>query len=108
MRGSQYTEDYLLENQRRGGAGQGITPGTYLSSVLRGRAKSFKFQYQNALERDLESRPDVIRDRSKTGAIAYYRIELEPDTVTWRDDPDVEALCIENERDISCDLRGDA
>ena len=79
MRGSQYTEDYLNENQRRGGVGQGITPGTYLSSVLKGRAKSFKFQYQNALERDLESRPDVIRDRSKTGAIAYYRLETEGD-----------------------------
>jgi hypothetical protein len=76
---SQYTNQYLAENQRRGGAGQGITPGTFLSSVLRGRAKSFKFQYQNALERDLESRPDVIRDRSKTGAVAYYLIETEGD-----------------------------
>ena len=71
-KGSQYTDSYLNENQRRGGVGQGITPGTYLSSVLRGRAKSFKFQYQNALQRDLESRSDVIRDRSKTGAVAYY------------------------------------
>jgi hypothetical protein len=79
MRGSQYTESYLNENQRRGGVGQGITPGTYLSSVLKGRAKSFKFQYQNVLERDLESRSDVIRDRSKTGAVAYYRIETEGD-----------------------------
>ena len=78
-KGSQYTESYLNENQRRGGVGQGITPGTFLSSVLRGRAKSFKFQYQNALERDLESRPDVVRDRSKTGAIAYYRLETEGD-----------------------------
>jgi hypothetical protein len=79
MRGSQYTESYLSENQRRGGEGQGITPGTYLSSVLRGRAKSFKFKYQNALERDLESRPDVVRGRSKTGAVAYYLIETEGD-----------------------------
>lgn len=78
-KGSQYTDDYLAENQRRGGVGQGITPGTFLSSVLKGRAKSFKFQYQNALERDLESRPDVIRDRSITGAIAYYRLETEGD-----------------------------
>lgn len=76
-KGSQYTDSYLNENQRRGGTGKGITPGTYLSSVLKGRAKTFKFRYQNALERDLESRPDVVRDRSKTGAIAYYRIERE-------------------------------
>lgn len=72
---SQYTDDYLSENQRRGGAGQGITPGTYLSSVLRGAAKKYKGRYQAALERDLERRPDVIRDRSKTGAVAYYQIE---------------------------------
>lgn len=69
---SQYTNQYLAENQRRGGAGQGITPGTFLSSVLKGRAKTWRHKYLNALERDLETRPDVIRDRSKTGAVAYY------------------------------------
>lgn len=75
---SMYTEQYLNQNQSRGGYGEGITPGTFLSYQLSGRAKQYKARYQRALERDLDSRDDVIPGPSKTGASAYYWRETEP------------------------------
>ena len=73
-----YTEQYLNHNQSRGGYGQGITPGTFLSYKLTGRAREYKALYQRALERDLVSRDDVIGGPSITGASAYYWKEAEP------------------------------
>lgn len=75
---SRYTEQYLNQNQSRGGYGAGITPGTFLSYQLSGLAKKYKARYQRALERDLNSRSDVISGPSKTGASAYYWREAEP------------------------------
>jgi len=75
---SMYTEQYLNQNQSRGGYGQGITPGTFLSYQLSGRAMRYKTKYQRALERDLDSRDDVIGGPSKTGASAYYWKEAKP------------------------------
>lgn len=77
---SMYTEQYLNQNQSRGGYGEGITPGTFLSYQLSGRAMWYKARYQQALERDLNSRSDVISGPSKTGASAYYWREEEPKT----------------------------
>lgn len=77
---SMYTVPYLNGNADRGGYGQGITPGTFLSSQLRGQAKKYKRRYQSALERDLDSREDVIGGPSVTGASAYYWREEEPQT----------------------------
>lgn len=77
---SMYTEAYLDQNQSRGGYGHGITPGTFLSYQLSGRAKQYKARYQRALERDLDSREDVIGGPSTTGASAYYWKEAEPKT----------------------------
>jgi hypothetical protein len=77
---SRYTEQYLNQNQSRGGYGEGITPGTFLSYQLSGRAMKYKARYQRALERDLDSRDDVIGGPSKTGASAYYWKEAEPKT----------------------------
>lgn len=77
---SMYTIAYLNGNADRGGYGQGITPGTFLSSQLAGRAKQYKARYQRALERDLDSRNDVIGGPSVTGASAYYWREEEPQT----------------------------
>ena len=75
---SMYTEQYLNQNQSSGGYGEGITPGTFLSYQLSGRAMRYKARYQRALERDLNSRNDVISGPSKTGASAYYWKEAEP------------------------------
>lgn len=75
---SMYTEQYLNQNQSRGGYGEGITPGTFLSYQLSGLAMKYKARYQRALERDLNSRSDVISGPSKTGASAYYWREAEP------------------------------
>lgn len=75
---SRYTEQYLNQNQSRGGYGEGITPGTFLSYQLSGLAMKYKARYQRDLERDLNSRSDVISGPSKTGASAYYWREAEP------------------------------
>jgi hypothetical protein len=71
---SQYTDAYLNENHNRG-LGQGITPGTFLSSQLKGRAKSYATKYRIALERDLNRRiaeGSVLPYASVHGGNAYY------------------------------------
>jgi hypothetical protein len=50
-RGSQYTEGYLRYNETH----NPVTPGTYLTKVLRGRAKSYGARYEDALVRHLEA-----------------------------------------------------
>jgi len=69
---SMYTEQYLNENQSRGGYGKGITPGTFLANTLKGRAKQYSGRYQRALERDLASRDNVVKGHSMHNATAYY------------------------------------
>ena len=73
---SMYTEQYLDENDRRG-YGKGITPGTFLNNILKGKAKQFKGHYQRALERDLASRDNVARGHSMHNATAYYWLRNE-------------------------------
>ena len=73
---SMYTEQYLDENDRRG-YGKGITPGTFLNNILKGKAKQFKGRYQRALERDLASRNNVARGHSMHNATAYYWLRNE-------------------------------
>lgn len=76
---SQYTEEYLDENQRRGGDAKGITPGSFLGNVLKGNAKRWLAGYRRALEKELWDRTnvDVIQGRSVSGATAYYRKDKE-------------------------------
>lgn len=74
---SMYTEQYLDENQSRGGDGKGITPGTFLAYTLKGKAKRYSGRYQRALERDLASRDDVVRGHSMHNATAYYWLRNE-------------------------------
>jgi len=73
---SKYTDAYLDENEQRGGDGCGITPQTYLHTVLKGRAKQWISRYCRIMEKDLSTRADVVRGQSKRGATAYYRIVL--------------------------------
>jgi len=73
---SQYTEQYLNENERRGGEGKGITPGSFLGSVLKGNAKRWLAGYRRALEKELLNRNDVFQGRSASNATAYYRKEV--------------------------------
>jgi hypothetical protein len=71
---SQYTDAYLNENHNRG-LGKGITTGTFLSSQLKGRAKSYATKYRIALERDLNRRiaeGSVLPYASVHGGTAYY------------------------------------
>lgn len=70
MRESQYTDDYLRENARRG-MGNGLTIGSYLASVLQGKAKKYAGQYVAALEMSVIRR-NAIKGRSKQGGVAYY------------------------------------
>lgn len=77
MMPSKYTEPYLDKNARLGGEGKGITPGSFLGSVLKGNARRWILGYRRALEKDLLSRADVIQGRSVSGATAYYRKETE-------------------------------
>lgn len=74
---SMYTEQYLNENESRGGDGMGITPGTFLAYTLKGRAKEYSARYLRVLERDLASRNDVVRGHSKHNATAYYWLRNE-------------------------------
>jgi hypothetical protein len=53
MRLSQYTDAYLHENRVRG-KDRGLTLKTYLSYVLRGRARSWAYHYYKSLERSLQ------------------------------------------------------
>lgn len=77
---SKYTIDYLNENERRGGDGKGITPGTFLGGILKGSAKRWISVYRLALEKDLAARADVVRGHSVSKATAYYWREEESAT----------------------------
>jgi len=70
MRTSQYLSDYLSGNASRG-PGKGITVGSYLNSVLRGKAKKYSGSYYKALVNSCE-RAGAIKGPSAQGSVAYY------------------------------------
>ena len=73
-KGSMYTERYLRENGTRG-EGKGLTPGSYLSYVLHGTAKTYAGRYARALLRDLNERVrtgEARRGDSMCKGLAYY------------------------------------
>ena len=72
---SQYTDDYLATNKSRG-MGKGLTPGSYLSYELRGRAKSWAGRYTVGLVRSCE-RAGAVTGPSMKGGTAYYPKEVE-------------------------------
>lgn len=70
MRTSQYLSDYLSGNASRG-PGKGITVGSYLTYVLRGKAKKYSGHYVRALRNSCE-RSGAIKGPSVQGGVAYY------------------------------------
>lgn len=71
---SQYVDPYLYENGNRGN-GRGLTVKSYLSYVLRGKARNWAIQYYNSLRRSLElleASGQVVRGRSRCGGVAWY------------------------------------
>lgn len=72
---SMYTERYLDRTEH-----SPITPQTFLSQTLRGRAKVYSFKYYIALQRDLDRRlqdGSVIVVKSVRGSIAYQRRSID-------------------------------
>jgi hypothetical protein len=70
MRNSQYLEDYLECNDERG-EGKGLTIGSYLAGVLRGKAKQYSSGYHRALEASCKRVGARLGD-SYAGRDAYY------------------------------------
>lgn len=71
---SQYTDRYLKTNAERG-EGNGLTPGSFLTYALMGRAKAYADIYQAALIRALDARVEAgeaQRGTSARGRDAYY------------------------------------
>jgi len=74
MKRSQYINSYLDAMDARLANGEPlITPGTYLSYRLRGRAKSYMAHYVLALIRSLHTTPGVISVESAGHGVAYRR-----------------------------------
>lgn len=74
MKNSQYLNDYLDSNRSRGN-GNGLTVGSYLAYVLRGKAKEYSGHYKRALENSLRravSNGDCRIGSSRMGRTAYY------------------------------------
>lgn len=72
MKGSMYTDEYLDTNETRA-----ITPGTFITKTLRGRAKDYSARYLRALLNDLQRRAaagEVKLVRSERGSWAYRRV----------------------------------
>ncbi len=70
MRNSQYLTEYLSGNANRG-PGKGITVGSFLNSVLQGKAKKFSGSYYKSLINSCE-RAGAIKGPSVQGSVAYY------------------------------------
>lgn len=82
-RESQYVEGYLYQNWLRGW-GYGLTPGSYLTYVLRGRAKQYTRGYLRALVRACEdrvARSEAVVGLSRMGGVAYYPAGTEQEEV---------------------------
>jgi hypothetical protein len=74
MKTSQYLNDYLAGNRSRGN-GNGLTIGSYLACVLRGKAKQYSAHYHRALENSLRRAMADGACRigaSRMGKTAYY------------------------------------
>lgn len=71
MTRSMYLESYLAETA----SGHLVTPGTFLASQLRGKAKSYAGQYRRSLMRALEAEPDVKAVQSVAGGVAFVRVQ---------------------------------
>lgn len=74
MKNSQYLSDYLASNRSRG-SGNGLTIGSYLTYVLRGKAKQYSAHYHRALENSLRRAMADGTCRigaSRMGQTAYY------------------------------------
>lgn len=77
VRESQYTQSYLEGNRDRG-EGHGLTIGSYLSYVLRGKAKDYAGHYGRALQNALDRRVAVGLAKDGTshgGGTAYYPVD---------------------------------
>jgi len=72
-------EEYLTENDRRGGAGQGITVRWFVTQRLDSSPAWIVRNVIRDLERLLIRDFSVLQDRSISGATAYYRLETEGD-----------------------------
>jgi hypothetical protein len=73
MRESQYIDDYLAVAAKRR-----LTPSTYMSYMLRGKAKTFSTRYEIALLNAIERRcrtGEVVPVRSAHKRIAFMRRE---------------------------------
>ena len=70
MRNSQYLEQYLEGNDERG-TGKGITIGSFLGKMLKGKAKKYSYGYQKALEASC-IRIGARLGKSVKGGVAYY------------------------------------
>ena len=71
---SKYLDDYLDANEKAG-RGKGKTPGSYLSTVLKGKAKQYSGGYLKALINALQAavrKGDVEEDVSVGKQTAYY------------------------------------
>lgn len=70
MRNSQYLSDYLTGNASRG-HGKGLTVGSYITYVLRGKAKKYAGHYVRALRNSCE-RIGAVEGTSARGGVAFY------------------------------------
>lgn len=77
---SQYADDYLDVNARRG-EDHGYTIGTYLAHRLSGKAKKYGAGYQRALQNAMKKRVlagTAYQGTSERGGVAYYPIAANP------------------------------
>ena len=86
MRNSQYLEQYLEGNDERG-EGKGITIGSFIGRVLKGKAKKYSYGYVTALEASCK-RVGARLGKSVKGSVAYY-----PPTLYIISKPVQEASC---------------
>lgn len=67
---SMYLDAYLSETA----TGRLVTPGTFLASQLRGKAKAHAGHYKQALVRALQAEPGVKPVESVMGGTAFVRV----------------------------------
>jgi hypothetical protein len=73
-RESQYSADYLTTNATKG-PGKGITTGTYIAYVVRGRARNYSGRYVRALDNSMgraEAEGRAVRGTSAGGCVCWY------------------------------------
>ena len=100
---SQYTNEYLEGNRKRG-YGKGITPATFLSYQLRGRARSWSGRYLGALVRSCY-RAGAESGLSTGGSKAWYPVGAATPSIEqqYESSPELNAMyreCLSDARDI--------